>query len=1252
MFPYEYSLFELEDKHEYLIAFIPKNNITEDMLNLSFIKKFRFKSFDEDAYEEINSIKYSDYLNTKILNVIQLDGIIAVLSCNRSEEIIEVLSRRRILSSYYKYIYNLKFYNCNLNFNRYIADIELNNYLPAFYQEEEVLFFKSLYLEDNYLIFIYYKEYYYYSFIFDLFKFDFSNYKDGGNQIDPFKFRNEIPSNDIFGYINMNGLYTDLIKINNSRAVFIYAHKREESVSKRNLDNSNYNYILSIIIININKIKENFHISDFYIGFENYFPQNQILGCSYNGYLLFAASFIYRENDYSSNQNENYISVFIPFGYANGTDSIINISNYLSNNGNYQSGLNFYDCLNTNVIIENNIFGYIIENKINLLYIPQDISIYEIKENNENLTLTNNSLIYNDKTYELKENASLLKTVKYYYIDYQYIVKEKIINEETETLKRYLSSSSEEEDNSKIYYGRINRLKFKLCHEFCETFYELSTDNNMPNCLSCLDKYQYDYFYFTNNFQKEKKYCVPQGYYYINDTNTLIKCNNEDTKYYFNNTNKKEICFKIEYDCPYSYIIYNESLKECLQCDYEHYMKGECNSTEFIDCYKNKDCVFNSNDSLEDIYKKIKNSFIKAYNESNGYLSLNNGNDYNFEITSVNNEMNNLISNKRNNFSIIDFNNCAELLKREKELDPDMDLVLLKYENENLVSNGSEKSIQYEVFIPGTSEKLDLSICSNEKIDVYIPIEINEKAQKLYDELKQQGYNLFDKNDKFYNDICTPYETENGTDVLLSDRYNDFFIPNQLVCQVNCEFSDYLSDSKYLKCECSIYEKEEIEIKVPEKITAKSIVKTFYNTLKYSNYKVLQCYKLVFSKNTIKKNIGSILSNIYFIGYLISLGLFFYNKKLFYLKNEIKLLQKKMKNLNKNNYIINRQETVSLDIMKLVEENEGLGRTEKNMKNILKLKNNKIKFDKKILIEYKDNSIKPNEIIDLKNISSIKIIQSNPSQNIIDDNNQNNISGRDISSNRLDIKSPEPFDAIKFENNKSNEILSDFELNDLEYLIALKLDKRNFLKIYWYLLKREHLIIFTFFNRYDYNIFSIKLSKLFLAICTDMAFNVFFFSDESMHNIYITGGKYDYIGQLAQMIYSTIISQILQIILNYLSMTDIVYYQIKEILKEKNIEKKKYLFLIKCIKYKIIIFYSFSFLLFLFFWYLISAFCAVYENTQKIFITDSISSFIMGLIYPFVLYLIPAGLRIISLKAKEKKNLKYLYFISDKIPFF
>ena len=339
--------------------------------------------------------------------------------------------------------------------------------------------------------------------------------------------------------------------------------------------------------------------------------------------------------------------------------------------------------------------------------------------------------------------------------------------------------------------------------------------------------------------------------------------------------------------------------------------------------------------------------------------------------------------------------------------------------------------------------------------------------------------------------------------------------------------------------------------------------------------------------------------------------------------------------------------------MKYIKNNDEIEKEEKIETNIIKIKrrkNNKNSV-KKIIIEYKDKNIKPSEIIDLKLISSIKVINSNPLQNIINNNNDN-LSYKDRSANRLLLSLPESVNDIKSEGKKINEILTDYELNDLDYYIALKSDKRNFIRTYWYLLKREHIIIFTFMNKNDYNIFSIKLSKLFIAICSDMAFNVFFFSDESMHNIYVTGGKYDYIGQLAQMIYSTIVSQVLQIIINYLTMTDIQHYKIKEYMKEKNINRKHFKYLVNCIKYKIIIFYCLTFLLFLFFWYLISAFCAVYENTQSIFIADSISSFIMGLIYPFVLYLLPAGLRIISLKAKEKKNLKFLYIISDKIPIF
>ena len=46
--------------------------------------------------------------------------------------------------------------------------------------------------------------------------------------------------------------------------------------------------------------------------------------------------------------------------------------------------------------------------------------------------------------------------------------------------------------------------------------------------------------------------------------------------------------------------------------------------------------------------------------------------------------------------------------------------------------------------------------------------------------------------------------------------------------------------------------------------------------------------------------------------------------------------------------------------------------------------------------------------------------------------------------------------------NEIKEELDDFELNELNFYKAKKLDKRTFLGIYWSILKREHSILFTF----------------------------------------------------------------------------------------------------------------------------------------------------------------------------------------------
>ena len=84
------------------------------------------------------------------------------------------------------------------------------------------------------------------------------------------------------------------------------------------------------------------------------------------------------------------------------------------------------------------------------------------------------------------------------------------------------------------------------------------------------------------------------------------------------------------------------------------------------------------------------------------------------------------------------------------------------------------------------------------------------------------------------------------------------------------------------------------------------------------------------------------------------------------------------------------------------------------------------------------------------------------------------------------------------------------------------------------------------------------------------------------------------------------------------------------------------------IKIKLIIFFTLSFILMIFFWYFISCFCAVYKNTQIILIKDTLISFALSMIYPFGLNLIPGFFRIPALRA-QRKDKKCLYKASGFI---
>ena len=216
----------------------------------------------------------------------------------------------------------------------------------------------------------------------------------------------------------------------------------------------------------------------------------------------------------------------------------------------------------------------------------------------------------------------------------------------------------------------------------------------------------------------------------------------------------------------------------------------------------------------------------------------------------------------------------------------------------------------------------------------------------------------------------------------------------------------------------------------------------------------------------------------------------------------------------------------------------------------------------------------------------------------------------------------------------------------MNYDEALKNDKRTYTQYYISLLKTNHILIFAFVSSNDYSSKSIKICLFFFSFALYYTINVLFFTDTKIHGMYVEEGHYNFIYQIPQIIYSTIISSIINAIIRFFSLSQKVILKIKnESIEDKNLNDKKEK-LIKFLRLKFLYFFKLSFVFLIFFWYYLSCFCAVYTNTQIHLFKDTLVSFGFSLVYPIGIYLIPGILRIYSLKNKNKK---YIYSFSRLI---
>ena len=650
----------------------------------------------------------------------------------------------------------------------------------------------------------------------------------------------------------------------------------------------------------------------------------------------------------------------------------------------------------------------------------------------------------------------------------------------------------------------------------------------------------------------------------------------------------------------------------------------------------------------QDLYEGIKEEILSRFPPNGDSIIYKGKNDYNFQVTTAANELDHL--KNASDLMVIDLGDCEQKLREAYGITGNLSLIIYKFYKDTRLAK--DRELQFEVYNPYNFSRLNLSVCDS--IDVYTPVDLNQDPN-IYQNILDQGYDPFDLNDKFYREICTQYESENGTDVLLDAREEYYYSPivNETSCQGNCHYSAYSLDSKYLICECDANTDGIVTLDVKH-IDEKNVAYSFYSSLKLSNYKVVICYNLVFNFKVFCHNYGSIISLIFLGAYVASM-IYYCFRTISPLKVEISKFLFEVEGMNNvlpmelKKYDKGKESKSSKSKKKSKKHNKSFPpkRSETNSKNNKK-KKDRLNSESRDLKDNKPNTIrisenKSNDILINKKSSKITIKKKEKSDYDVHsksnkfDIDEKNVKDKEDEKEDMEILDPD--------------LLDNYEFNNLEYEQASEYDRRSCGRTYISVLMREELVLFTFFSCKDYNLLYVKLARFFILACTSMAFNALFFFHKTMYKKQDIEENWTFVQKLPQLLFVLVANHIIEVYLCYLSMTDSAIYKIKSLAKKPN-NGKEVIDIIDCMKTKLIIFFISTFILFLGFWYFISAFCAVYQNTQKIFIRDSALSFATSLIDPFLIFGLTTILRRISLSMCCRKKAGCLYKLSDIIPIF
>ena len=267
---------------------------------------------------------------------------------------------------------------------------------------------------------------------------------------------------------------------------------------------------------------------------------------------------------------------------------------------------------------------------------------------------------------------------------------------------------------------------------------------------------------------------------------------------------KKYFCKPICYEeAPFEILYTQECVKNCAV---KYIIDKSCILNFQSPKSEKEEEIQNNEEKKDNNEEKVKAYDIMIENVETGFTSgeydtshLENGtNDViEFEhmtitLTTIQNQKNN-----KNNADVtnVDLGDCEKILREAYRI-PDDEMIYMK--KIDVIQEGMKiPKVEYDVYskLNGSSlVKLNLSYCSNSKVDISVPIEITESIDKL------------NSSSAYYNDICYTTTSDRGTDIILKDRKIEFVEGNKTVCQDNCIFADYDNKIQKAKCSCDVVE--------------------------------------------------------------------------------------------------------------------------------------------------------------------------------------------------------------------------------------------------------------------------------------------------------------------------------------------------------------------------------------------------------------------------------------------------------------